>query len=394
MILALINDAADVDAFAGLIANDERAVLPPLREWFAAHAGPLDKPRFAAWLEHVALAGDRRASEIAEQFRSAPSCTEEARAELLRAARIRTSAATAAEAFAGVAGGLTPPDADSLLSLTESVVAATRVGDPRALVSAWDVAQTSTRKDGLRWRLPTLDRCVSPLGRGDLIVVAAPPERGKSGFLISEASYMARQMSDDRCVLYFALEEAPFRIAERLVSAVLGRSAVEVRARSNEARAAYAERVGDRIKVVGAEASDCGSIARIVRDSNAALVIIDQLRNVAGFRGEEGDVNTTEDKFRWARRLSQQVCPVMVAHQAPPEQPGQVYLSLADLYGSRVAIQGAADVAILISGSEEPGRETARYIHVAKNKAPVSPLLTHPKFECTFDAVTSRYSEL
>jgi len=57
-------------------------------------------------------------------------------------------------------------------------------------------------RSGLEWRLEELNLSLGPVNKGDLVLVAARPEVGKTTFLTSEISYMLSQTEGD--VLWFA----------------------------------------------------------------------------------------------------------------------------------------------------------------------------------------------
>ena len=87
-------------------------------------------------------------------------------------------------------------------------------------------------------------------------------------------------------------------------------------------------------------------------------------------------------------------CPVMGIQQADSTADGVKYIHQDKLYKSKTALQGEADVLIMIGldYDEPPDR---RYIHVAKNKLPPAactmPNMKHAMVEVGFDGPTGRF---
>lgn len=59
------------------------------------------------------------------------------------------------------------------------------------------LADTSVKQHGLRWRLNTLNSMLGSLRKGDFGFIFARPETGKTTFLASETTFMAEQLGPD-----------------------------------------------------------------------------------------------------------------------------------------------------------------------------------------------------
>ena len=57
-----------------------------------------------------------------------------------------------------------------------------------------ELYETTVHTPGLRWRLPTLNRMLGSLRKGDFGFLFARPETGKTTFLASEVTYFAEQI--------------------------------------------------------------------------------------------------------------------------------------------------------------------------------------------------------
>ena len=87
--------------------------------------------------------------------------------------------------------------------------------------------------------------------------------------------------------------------------------------------------------------------------------------------------------------------PIFGVVQADPQADGVKYIPQTWIYKSKTALQGEADVLIMI-GTDEEGNEEDRYIHVAKNKIPPSECTDvtckHIKSHVKFDVSTGRFT--
>jgi hypothetical protein len=113
-----------------------------------------------------------------------------------------------------------------------------------------------------------------------------------------------------------------------------------------------------------------------------------------------GGTNKKEDHDKFQalgeemRRIAQVYGPVICVVQADPSAEGMRYIPQDRIYKSKTALQGEADVLIMI-GYDDTGPVDSRYIHVAKNKIPPAPCcdlsVKHIKSECRFDLGTGRF---
>ena len=108
--------------------------------------------------------------------------------------------------------------------------------------------------------------------------------------------------------------------------------------------------------------------------------------------------NEDHDKYQYLgeelRRLSSGQAPIIAVVQADPTAEGMRFIPQDRIYKSKTALQGEADVLIMI-GYDDDGPADRRYIHVAKNKIPPAPCcnlsLKHVKAEVEFDIATGRF---
>jgi replicative DNA helicase len=225
---------------------------------------------------------------------------------------------------------------------------------------------------GLDWRLEELNISCGPLRKGDFVLVGAYVETGKTTFAASEVSHMATQIKDGRPVVWVNNEERSGKVMLRIQQAALGLTLADIKADPAAAKAAYDALVGTkRIRVLSSDAG-LNSVERlipIIRDTNPALIVFDQLDKVAGFHArEENEASRLGKLYKWARELSHEYGPVIAISQTDATGEGTKYITMNQLRGSKVDKPGEADAIITIGKDSDPKLDLKRYIHIPKNK--------------------------
>lgn len=233
---------------------------------------------------------------------------------------------------------------------------------------------TVTAGPGWHWRLKELDEVTGPLRGGDMVIVAARPEVGKTTFIASEVSFMAEQMQGagaKRPILVIANEEHHDRYKLRLMMAALGVSQSAILGDKATAMAAFEAGVGkDRILI---PRSDMGlnhtrQLSQLFKDNPPGLIVFDQLDNVDTkvAKDEREDLRIGK-VYTWARRLGQEYnCPVIAVSQLNGTAEGEKYPGMNQLRGSQTDKPGAADAIITIG--VDPTSLDDRHFNVPKNK--------------------------
>lgn len=263
-----------------------------------------------------------------------------------------------------------------------------------------DLLNDTLVSGGYNWRLPELNQSLGPLRKGDFIVIGAAPEVGKTTMIASEASFIAQQFTDDRCVLWINNEEGEQKVRVRCIQATLGWTDKDMMSNTKNTLDEYIKVMGgvDRFKIVRANESDVHDIDSMINKYNPGLIILDQLWKVHGFTKEAGhnEVMRQTMLFNQAREWAKRQAPVIAVHQADGTAGGVPYLEMSQLYMSRVGIQGEADAIIMIGSTYDtsvpPNR---RYLNIPKNKlsgGPMSdPKYRHYKYEIEIEPEIARY---
>lgn len=254
------------------------------------------------------------------------------------------------------------------------------------------------RSGGLEWRLEDLNVSLGPLHKGDLIIVGARPETGKTSFLCSEMTYMVSQMPAGTEAVLFNNEERG-KLVLRLMEAGTGMGLVDIARDENAAVMAYTAATGgvNRIRVVEpAGGLTVSEVERVVKAGKYGLIGLNVLDKFGGFEKSETDVARQRSIAQWARNMASKYAPVIAVTQADASAEGQQWLNMSQLYGSKTGVQGEADGIVMIGC--DPHREDERYVSVCKNKLPggprSQPALRHGKFTVGFDGSTGRFESI
>jgi replicative DNA helicase len=248
---------------------------------------------------------------------------------------------------------------------------------------------------GLRWRLEFLNKSLGSLRKGDFGFVFARPETGKTTFLASEISNMVEQTEGD--IIWFNNEEQGNKVAIRCYQAVLGITAESLFGDIDRNQALFETKTGKRIKIYDFEdSSRANRIDSILKNSNPALIIFDQIDKIKGFKGDRNDLEL-KAIYQWAREIAKTYAPVIAVCQASGEAEGKLWLTMDMVDSSKTAKQGEADW-ILGIGKEQDNTSRYRYLNITKNKllgdADSLPELRHGSVQVLIKPEIARYEDL
>lgn len=248
---------------------------------------------------------------------------------------------------------------------------------------------------GLRWRLDYLNKSLGSLRKGDFGFVFARPETGKTTFLASEISKMIEQTEGD--ILWFNNEEQGNKVAIRCYQAVLGVTAEQLFGDIERNQSLFETKTGNRLKIFDFEDSSRASrIDSILKDSNPALIIFDQIDKIKGFKHDRNDLELKQI-YQWAREIAKTYAPVIAVCQASGEAEGKLWLTMDMVDSSKTAKQGEADW-ILGIGKEQDNTSRIRYLNISKNKligdADTLPDLRHGSTQVLIKPEIARYEDI
>lgn len=254
---------------------------------------------------------------------------------------------------------------------------------------------TQIATPGLRWRVNWLNRSLGSLRKGDFGFIFARPETGKTTFLASEITHMVTQT--DGQVLWFNNEEQGNKVAIRVFQAALGLPTEFLFDNRERRQREYDNVTGDRIKIFDFEDSNNKArIESILKESNPALIIFDQIDKIKGFKGERNDLELKQI-YQWAREIAKEYAPVIAVSQASGEAEGKLFLTMDMVDGSKTAKQGEADW-ILGIGKEQDNTSRTRYFNISKNKligdTDSLPDLRHGSTQVLIKPEVARYEDI
>jgi replicative DNA helicase len=225
--------------------------------------------------------------------------------------------------------------------------------------------EQQAQNPGLRWRLDWLNKSLGSLRKGNFGFVFARPETGKTTFLASEITHMIKQTDGD--ILWFNNEEDGKAVAFRIYQAYFGQTLQQLRDTKASNNGIYKEEVGNRIKLLDTvDSSNYKRIEEIIKASNPALIIFDQIDKIKGFKADRNDLELKQI-YQWAREIAKAYAPVIAISQASGEAEGKLWLTMDMVDSSKTAKQGEADW-ILGIGKEQDNTSRMRYFNITKNK--------------------------
>lgn len=250
-------------------------------------------------------------------------------------------------------------------------------------------------KEGLKWRLPTLNKMLGSLRLGDFGFLFARPETGKTTFLASEITFMAGQA--ERPILWFNNEEQGNKVKVRCYQAALGCDLTKLYSDRPRAHAEFIKRTKGNIKIYDNASVHKRKVEQIVKDVKPALIIFDQIDKIKGFDSDREDLRLGSI-YIWARELAKSYCPVIGVCQADVSGEGKKWLTMDNVANAKTSKQAEADWILGIGAVHDVGLEFIRYLHLSKNKLSgdetSDPKLRHGRCEVIIKPEVARYAEL
>lgn len=262
-----------------------------------------------------------------------------------------------------------------------------------------DLLSEEADESGIRWRLQTLNLCMRGLRPGDMGIVAARPDKGKTSFFASEITFMAKQLPPDRNVLWLNNEGPGKRIIPRLYQAALGCPLSDLFAmqKAGALRKEYAAAVGriDRIKVFDVHGYNVSKIESIVENYNPGIVVADMIDHFKGFQFEARTDLVLEEMYKWFREMAVKYSFIgLASSQISNEGDGLQFPTLGMLKDSKTGKQGACDFQLMIGASNDPGLVASRFLSLPKNKLRREGASGDPHQEVFFKPEICRYEDI
>jgi replicative DNA helicase len=262
----------------------------------------------------------------------------------------------------------------------------------------WEDADISTvlesecHKNGLNINVfPQLKENVRGLRGGDTVAVVAPVDSGKTSLLACMATDFAAQLSrlqNERPILWLVNESIASRTISRIYSAATGLDLKQIRDLHMQGKFEdlYHSNIGmpNRIRVKNAHNMTLNQIHVLVQEMHPIVLIVDMLANIKGIKTDKLHVDL---EYIW-QELRSMGCEndfiTIGTVQLSKDGYNKLYPEIIDLKESKVGIQGALDLLIMM-GRLFNGDYYLRGISTPKNKIPRYGKSSFNRFEVVFN---------
>lgn len=260
-----------------------------------------------------------------------------------------------------------------------------------------EIYQQTYKNPGLRWRLTSLNEALGSLRKGNFGFVFARPETGKTTFLASEITFMARQLKDeDGPILWFNNEEEGRKVKARIIQGSLGVTKDILYKDRQKSYNEYIARTKDKILLKDSASITKRQIELLCKDYKPSLIIFDQIDKIKGFDSDREDLRLGSI-YIWARELAKQYCPVIGICQADVTGENKKWLTMDNVANAKTAKQAEADWILGIGTVHDEGLKYVRYLHLSKNKLDgdedTNEEMRHGKMEILIRPDIARYED-
>lgn len=261
-----------------------------------------------------------------------------------------------------------------------------------------ELVNGAIKKQGLRWRLSTLNNMLGSLRKGDFGFIFARPETGKTTFLASETTFMAEQLNDESGpIIWFNNEEQGSKVKLRCYQASLGLNMPQLMANLPENRDAYFAKTKGKHMIYDSGTIHKNTVEQICKKYKPSLVIFDQIDKIHGFKEDRDDLKLGAI-YQWGRELAKQYCPVIAVCQADGTGEGVKWLTMGHVANAKTSKQAEADFIIGVGKIHDPGYENVRYINISKNKLigdeDTDTSMRHGRKEVLINPSVARYEDI
>ena len=257
-------------------------------------------------------------------------------------------------------------DRDGIRTVTESIE---------------EILEHAGSKWGFEWELPILAKAMRPAQPGDMILIAARPDQGKTTFIGNIVRPWLGQLDEifpdeERCILWLNNEGPGTRIKLRNYQSALGLTIPEVDQMAQTRGMLDEEYMkvvpnADRLIILDVHGKNTAQIERKIAELRPGVIVWDMLDKVK-YVTEDAFRNTRTDEYleglySWVRESGVIYdCVNVVSTQLSGDAENMQYPHLGMLKDSKTGKQGTAD-AILTFGSVDTYPRT-RFLGLTKNK--------------------------
>jgi hypothetical protein len=233
-----------------------------------------------------------------------------------------------------------------------------------------ELIKKEIHEPGIPWRLPYLTHKVGGLRPATLGLIFAFVDSGKTSFCLDNVAAWSDYLEEGETICYAGNEEAAGRLKLRGAQAWLKQRVDWLRDNEREAEVMLSRTKFNSVKFFDDIVSG-DQVKYILKTYRPRVLVVDQATDVDIHTKRKADgVEYLKQLFKWYRRLANEYqCAIVGVSQGVGDAENTKWLKLSDIYGSRVAIQGALDYAIGIGRKvDDAAAENQRYINIPKNK--------------------------
>ncbi len=241
-----------------------------------------------------------------------------------------------------------------------------------------------------KFNLKPLQERVHGVGEGNLVILFARPESGKTAFWVNLIAGINGFASQGAKVCALINEEPAIRTQMRLINAHTGMTFEEIKNDTALANRKWAE-IKENVKILDTVDWDLVKVDELVAQERPDIIVIDQLDKV----GVAGNFARTDEKLRaiytGAREIAKRNnCCVIAISQASADAQGKLDITFDMMENSKTGKAAEADVIIGVGYRDKVDMDkNLRGLNITKNK------ITgwHGMIPCNIVPELSRYEE-
>ena len=270
-----------------------------------------------------------------------------------------------------------------------------------------DILAATDESGGLKLTVfSELSRNIRGLRGGDCVAVAAPVDAGKTSLLAATVVSLAEQMHEqkdiygERPILWLVNESLAKRTVPRIYQAATGLTLQQIVEQHKEGKFAdkYLKKVGtwDKIRVKDAHSMNLGQISTLLEEMKPAVLVVDM---VSGIKGGNADSEHQALERTWQelRILGcEHDCTIIGSMQLSAEGYDMLYPPLTAMKQSRIGVQGALDLCIMmgrLNVNDKPDMANIRGISTPKSKLTKSGCQSYVQFQVEFDGGRCQFKD-
>lgn len=217
---------------------------------------------------------------------------------------------------------------------------------------------------------------------------------------LAEQMHEQKEIYAERPILWLVNESLAKRTVPRIYQAATGLTLQQIVEQHKEGKFAdkYLKKVGtwDKIRVKDAHSMSLGQISTLLEEMRPAVLVCDMVANIKGGNAES-EYQALEQKWQQLRMLGCEYdCIILGTIQLSVEGYDCMYPPLTALKGSKIGVQGALDLCIMMGRmnvNDRPDMANVRGISTPKNKLGKSGSTAYVQFQVEFNGGTCQFTE-